>query len=134
MEIGSTDLSVFFKKEVHKNKCVLEPCRTYYWQKMLEAVYAIHQLGVIHSDIKPSNFLVVGCEVKLIDFNISNTISDRTSITQTSDCGTLNYMAPEAIQMGTNKTRVSKFFFWYSRDSKFFSLKIMIHLKFEVCI
>ncbi len=67
--------------------------------------------GVIHSDLKPSNFLVVGCEIKLIDFNISNSINnDRTSITQTSDCGTLNYMAPETITRDSkSKTKVFVF-------------------------
>ncbi|RNA32979.1 dual specificity kinase TTK isoform X3 [Brachionus plicatilis] len=109
MEIGSTDLSVFFKREIQKYKCVKEPTRGYFWQKMLEAVHAIHNEGVIHSDIKPGNFLVVGCEVKLIDFNISNTISDKTSITLTNDCGTLHYMAPETLlRDNDSKTRITK--------------------------
>lgn len=51
--------------------------------------------------------MVVGCEVKLIDFNISNTISDKTSITLNNDCGTLNYMAPETLlRDNDSKTRV----------------------------
>ena len=56
---------------------------------MLEAVQAIHNLGVIHSDLKPSNFLVVNDEIKLIDFNISNDTQDRTSITIHNECGTI---------------------------------------------
>ena len=65
--------------------------------------------GVIHSDIKPGNFLVIGCEVKLIDFNISNTVSDRTSVTMGFDCGTINYMAPESLMSdSTSKMKVTK--------------------------
>jgi hypothetical protein len=45
MELGSCDLSVFFKKEIEKNKCVPEPTRTYYWMKMLQALAAVHKLG-----------------------------------------------------------------------------------------
>ena len=94
--MGSTDLNNFIKKEIQKNQCVREPTRVYIWFKILEAVKAIHDNGVIHSDLKPANFLLVGHEVKLIDFNISNAINDRTSVTVMCDCGTLNYMPPES--------------------------------------
>ena len=110
MELGSTDLNTFIKKEIKENGCVPEPTRVYFWKKMLDAVDAIHKAGVIHSDIKPSNFIVSGCEVKLIDFNISNTVSDRTSVTMSCDCGTLNYMAPETLMADDNsKTKVNTF-------------------------
>ena len=114
MELGSTDLNVFFKLEIQKHGSVREPVRSYYWHKMLEALHAVHREGVIHSDVKPSNFIVVGCEVKLIDFNISAmmTSSERTSITMQSDCGTLHYMAPEMLTRDdVSKTRVRFFFF-----------------------
>jgi hypothetical protein len=45
MELGSCDLSVFFKKEIEKHKCVPEPTRVYYWMKMLQALAAVHKLG-----------------------------------------------------------------------------------------
>ena len=93
--MGACDLNVIFKKEIEKYGCVKEPKRVFYWQKMLEAVQAIHSLGVIHSDLKPANFLVVNDEIKLIDFNISNDTHDRTSITIQTECGTIEYMAPE---------------------------------------
>jgi serine/threonine-protein kinase TTK/MPS1 len=114
MELGSSDLNVFFKNEIKKYGCVREPTRVHYWVKMLKALHAIHTEGVIHSDIKPANFIVVGCEVKLIDFNISNTIiSDRTSITMATDCGTLQYMAPETLLSdGTKKMINQKVDIW----------------------
>lgn len=98
MELGSTDLNKLFKAEIQKHSCVPEPDRSFYWKKMLLAVQAVHRAGLIHSDIKPGNFVLCsGNEVKLIDFNISNTMNERTSITMNIDCGTLSYMAPETI-------------------------------------
>lgn len=47
MELGSTDLNNFIKKEVQRNECVKEPTRVYIWCKMLEAVKAIHVEGIL---------------------------------------------------------------------------------------
>jgi hypothetical protein len=42
-----------------------------YWEQMLGAVAAVHAQRIVHSDLKPANFLVVeGC-LKLIDFGIA---------------------------------------------------------------
>ncbi len=72
--------------------------RRFYWQEMLEAVQAVHAAGVIHSDLKPANFVVVGGAIKLIDFGIASKLNtDQTSIVKESALGTLNYMSPEAI-------------------------------------
>jgi serine/threonine-protein kinase TTK/MPS1 len=107
MELGNLDLQVFFKKEIQLKGHIEEPGRVYYWVKMLEAVKAIHEHGIIHSDLKPSNFLLIGHEVKLIDFNISNEINDRTSMTVQNDCGTLYYMAPESIAQESQRGKIS---------------------------
>jgi len=54
--------------------------------------------GIVHSDLKPANFILAGGIVKLIDFGIAKTIQpDRTSITCDQIVGTFNYMSPEAI-------------------------------------
>jgi len=54
--------------------------------------------GIVHSDLKPANFILAGGNVKLIDFGIAKTIQpDRTSITCDQIVGTFNYMSPEAI-------------------------------------
>lgn len=66
---------------------------------MLEAVYTIHQHGIVHSDLKPANFLIVDGMLKLIDFGIANQMQpDTTSIVKDSQVGTVNYMPPEAIK------------------------------------
>lgn len=65
---------------------------------MLEAVAAIHDLKIVHSDLKPANFLLVEGSLKLIDFGIANAISnDTTNIHREGQLGTANYMSPEAI-------------------------------------
>jgi len=54
--------------------------------------------GIVHSDLKPANFILAGGVVKLIDFGIAKTIQpDRTSITCDQIVGTFSYMSPEAI-------------------------------------
>lgn len=66
--------------------------------QMLQAVNYIHQNNVIHSDLKPANFLMVNGRLKLIDFGIaSNMAVDSTSIIKFSQAGTFNYISPEAL-------------------------------------
>ena len=61
----------------------------------------IHKARIVHSDLKPPNFLVVEGNLKLIDFGIAKAIQNgTTSIARESQCGTLNYMAPEAVFNG----------------------------------
>ena len=69
------------------------------WQQMLSAVHCIHEERIIHSDLKPANFLFVRGALKLIDFGIAKAIQsdDTTNIYRESHIGTLNYMSPEAI-------------------------------------
>ncbi|NWV56077.1 TTK kinase, partial [Daphoenositta chrysoptera] len=95
MECGNIDLNSWLKKK--KKMDPLE--RKSYWKNMLEAVHTIHEYGIIHSDLKPANFLIVDGMLKLIDFGIANQMQpDVTSIIKDSQAGTMNYMAPEAIE------------------------------------
>ena len=70
-----------------------------YWQQMLEAVNTIHKERIVHSDLKPANFLMVAGTLKLIDFGIAKGIesNDTTNIVRDTQVGTMNYMSPEAL-------------------------------------
>ncbi|KAF9087936.1 Dual-specificity kinase, spindle pole body (SPB) duplication and spindle checkpoint function [Mortierella sp. AD031] len=71
-----------------------------YWRQMLEAVQVIHDIKIVHSDLKPANFLLVEGSLKLIDFGIANAIAnDTTNVHREGQIGTANYMAPEAINV-----------------------------------
>lgn len=66
---------------------------------MLEAVQTIHEEKIVHSDLKPANFVLVKGSLKLIDFGIAKAIAnDTTNIQREHQVGTLNYMSPESIE------------------------------------
>lgn len=87
---------------------------------MLEAVQVIHDENVVHTDLKPANFVLVKGRLKLIDFGISKAIAnDTTNIGRDQQIGTANYMPPEALidsGLGRDGKRLMKV-----RDSLLFS-------------
>jgi serine/threonine-protein kinase TTK/MPS1 len=46
---------------------------------MLECVSSIHNKGIVHSDLKPANFVMVKGLLKLIDFGIAKKVADDTT-------------------------------------------------------
>ncbi|XP_016342372.1 dual specificity protein kinase Ttk-like [Sinocyclocheilus anshuiensis] len=81
MECGHLDLNTWLRNR----KSVNPLDRKCYWRNMLEAVHTIHRHGIIHSDLKPANFVIVDASLKLIDFGIANHIQpDVTSIMKDS--------------------------------------------------
>ena len=46
---------------------------------MLQAVHVIHEEKIVHSDLKPANFVIVKGQLKLIDFGIANAIANDTT-------------------------------------------------------
>ena len=63
------------------------------------ALEVIHDKGIVHSDLKPSNLMMTGSGygVKLTDFGISQNMAPGYNIS-TTGAGTLPYMSPEVLK------------------------------------
>ena len=99
MEIGESDLEKILTYRLNCDDATLDINFTrYYWKEMLECVRAVHEYNIVHSDLKPANFLLVQGRLKLIDFGIANAIQDHTvNVHREQQVGTPNYMSPEAL-------------------------------------
>ncbi|KOS14494.1 serine threonine-protein kinase mph1 [Malassezia pachydermatis] len=103
LELGDMDFSHLLKV---KAPLSFSDIRTY-WRQMLEAVHFIHEKGnLVHTDLKPANFLMAKGRLKLIDFGIAQKIPLGTiHISREAIVGTPNYMAPEAIKIARKHGR-----------------------------
>ncbi|KAF2850752.1 kinase-like protein [Plenodomus tracheiphilus IPT5] len=103
MELGESDLARIIRMKLDPadgdGKLDLSFTR-YYWKEMLECVGAVHDHDIVHSDLKPANFLLTSGRLKLIDFGIANAIEvDHTvNVHRDSHIGTPNYMSPESLE------------------------------------
>lgn len=101
MEMGESDLNRILSHRIHPDDARLDLSFTrHYWREMLECVAAVHAHDIVHSDLKPANFLLVQGRLKLIDFGIANAIdTDNTvNVHRDTNVGTPNYMSPESLQ------------------------------------
>jgi serine/threonine-protein kinase len=71
----------------------------HYFAQLLGALAAVHQLGILHRDVKPANVLVRSDGVvKLTDFGIARIPAEGAAATGGVAPGTGAYMSPEAVQ------------------------------------
>lgn len=99
MEMGESDLFRILNLRLKSQDATFDVSFIrHYWKEMLECVQSVHEYDIVHSDLKPANFLLVQGRLKLIDFGIANAIQDDTvNVHREQQIGTPNYMAPEAL-------------------------------------
>lgn len=103
-ELGDEDLKKFMES-CPNDKFDLELIQRI-WFDILSSVKVVHDKSYCHTDLKPENFLFVNGRLKLIDFGIAEKVNiheDTTRVTRTNAVGTLNYMAPETLDMQNRK-------------------------------
>ncbi|KAI1436357.1 kinase-like protein [Xylaria sp. CBS 124048] len=119
MEIGELSLEKLIRAKITADNATFDPAFVrFYWQEMLECVAAVHAHDIVHSDLKPANFVLVKGQLKLIDFGIADAIqTDETvNVHREAQVGTPNYMSPESMidsntvdpsgrRIGSNLTR-----------------------------
>ncbi|KAF1999469.1 kinase-like protein [Amniculicola lignicola CBS 123094] len=101
MELGECDFARIMRLKLDQPDARLDLNFTrYYWKEMLECVQSVHDKDIVHSDLKPANFLLVQGRLKLIDFGIANAIDiDNTvNVHRENHVGTPNYMSPESLE------------------------------------
>src|SRR5580658_5568107 len=70
-----------------------------YIDQVLNALSYAHKQNVIHRDIKPANMMLTADgTVKLMDFGIARSASDRSLTMTGTTLGSLNYMPPEQVK------------------------------------
>lgn len=99
---GKTVAEIVHEAEVQGHPLPLPRCLDV-MRQLTDAVVAIHGKGIVHRDITPANVIVADdhgtAKVKLLDFGIAkaDTMSTLTEVGEL--LGTINYMAPERLQM-----------------------------------
>lgn len=100
MEMGELDLNSLIRLRLSPENAKFDSVFVrFYWQEMLECLAAVHAFDIVHSDLKPANFVLVQGRLKLIDFGIANAIqTDETvNVHRETQVGTPSYMSPESL-------------------------------------
>ncbi|KXJ92008.1 putative Serine/threonine-protein kinase mph1 [Microdochium bolleyi] len=100
MEMGEMDFNTLLRLRLSPEDAKFDPVFVrYYWQEMLECLSAVHAHNIVHSDLKPANFVLVQGRLKLIDFGIANAIQteETVNVHRETQVGTPSYMSPESL-------------------------------------
>ncbi|TGO77689.1 hypothetical protein BELL_0095g00160 [Botrytis elliptica] len=100
MEMGELDMNTILNLRMKSEQAKLDVNFVrYYWKEMLECLQAVHAYDIVHSDLKPHNFVLVQGRLKLIDFGIANAIQteETVNVHRETQIGTPNYMSPESL-------------------------------------
>ncbi|TLD22857.1 hypothetical protein PspLS_07654 [Pyricularia sp. CBS 133598] len=100
MEMGELDLGDLLKSRHSQEEYKLDTVFVrFIWKEMLECLQSVHACDIVHSDLKPANFVMVKGRLKLIDFGIAGAIqTDETvNVHRENQIGTPNYMSPESL-------------------------------------
>ncbi|KAM4807840.1 inactive serine/threonine-protein kinase PLK5 [Rhinophrynus dorsalis] len=78
-------------------KLLTEPEVRYYLKQVLKGLHFLHQQGIIHRDLKLSNFFIAkNMVVKIGDLGLATTV-DQCEKVPGIICGTPNYLSPEVL-------------------------------------
>lgn len=98
MECGDIDLAHVLLNKLAAGSALDLNFVRFHAIEILKCVQAVHRAGIVHSDLKPANFLFVKGILKIIDFGIADAVPDHTAnVYRESQIGTPNYMAPETM-------------------------------------
>lgn len=71
---------------------------------MLQAVQVIHDEKIVHTDLKPANFVLVKGSLKLIDFGIAKAIpNDTTNIQRDQQVGARRWRYDPILTLGLDR-------------------------------
>ncbi|XP_071492317.1 uncharacterized protein [Diadema antillarum] len=89
------DLLTYINKQEHGH--LSEPEARHLFHQLKSAVTYLHELDIVHRDIKCSNLLLdADFKLKLCDFGLATTCSPGEKLTEA--CGSMGYVAPEILE------------------------------------
>ncbi len=87
---------ITLKKHILNKGALSEEEILFLSRPILSALAQVHSKGIIHSDIKPQNIVLVGSgEIKLMDFGISKAQDSQNEEALEITMGTVQYVSPE---------------------------------------
>ncbi|CAF4189389.1 unnamed protein product [Rotaria sp. Silwood2] len=83
-----------------------------FWSQMVEAIFYLHRIGIVHGDCKPENFIQVGPDgtsLRLIDMGISFQLPPNVTSHLHTAAGTPDYVSPKMINSRVGYSAQSKY-------------------------